>query len=112
MFLGRELMSRREVSEQTAELVDAEVKRVIDSAYERARQTLTDHLSLLHAVAKALLERETLNREDFNRLVRGESLPPRAPVPPVSPTPSPTASHPPLKPSAPPLLGGPKPSPA
>ncbi len=112
VFLGRELMSRREVSEQTAELVDAEVKRVIDSAYERARQTLTDHLSLLHAVAKALLERETLNREDFNRLVRGESLPPRAPVPPVSPTPSPTASHPPLKPAAPPLLGGPKPSPA
>jgi cell division protease FtsH len=112
VFLGRELMSRREVSEQTAELVDAEVKRVIDTAYERARQTLTEHLSLLHAVAKALLERETLTREDFNKLVRGESLPPRAPAAPVAPASSPTSVLPPLKPAAPPLLGGPEPSPA
>jgi len=112
VFLGRELMSRREVSEQTAELVDAEVKRVIDTAYERARQTLTDHLSLLHAVAKALLERETLTREDFNKLVRGESLPPRAPAAPVAPTTPPTSVLPPLKPATPPLLGGPEPSPA
>jgi cell division protease FtsH len=112
VFLGRELMSRREVSEQTAELVDAEVKRVIDTAYERARQTLTDHLSLLHQVAKSLLERETLTREDFNKLVRGESLPPRAPATPVAPTSAPSAVLPPLKPAAPPLLGGPEPSPA
>jgi cell division protease FtsH len=112
VFLGRELMSRREVSEQTAELVDAEVKRVIDTAYERARQTLTEHLSLLHAVAKSLLERETLSREDFNKLVRGESLPPRAPAAPVAPPSSPTSVLPPLKPAAPPLLGGPEPSPA
>jgi cell division protease FtsH len=112
VFLGRELMSRREVSEQTAELVDAEVKRVIDTAYERARQTLTEHLSLLHAVAKSLLERETLTREDFNKLVRGESLPPRAPAAPVAPASTPTSVLPPLKPAAPPLLGGPEPSPA
>jgi cell division protease FtsH len=112
IFLGRELKSRREVSEQTAELVDAEVKRVIDTAYERARQTLTDHLALLHAVAKALLERETLTRDDFNKLVRGESLPPRTPAGPISsPAPS-TSVLPPLKPAAPPLLGGPEPSPA
>lgn len=112
VFLGRELMSRREVSEQTAELVDAEVKRVIDAAYEKARETLTEHLALLHAVAKALLERETLNRDDFDRLVRGESLPPRAPVPPVGQGSQPTPVLPTLKPASKPLLGGPEPSPA
>src|SRR3712207_5474479 len=65
VFLGREIGSRREVSEQTAELVDGEVKRVIDEAYNRAKSVLTEHLQLLHLVAAALLERETLTREDI-----------------------------------------------
>jgi cell division protease FtsH len=113
VFLGRELMSRREVSERTAEEVDGEVKRVIDAAYARATATLTEHMALLHAAAKALLERETLTREDFDILMRGEELPPRMPSPPpsapaVSTAPAPAA----LKPAAPPLLGGPEPSPA
>jgi cell division protease FtsH len=112
VFLGRELGSRREVSEQTAELVDAEVKRVIDTAFERARTTLTEHLALLHAVAKALLERETLSRDDFDRLVRGESLPPRTPAGPVTAGSPASTVLPPLKPAVPPLLGGPEPSPA
>ncbi len=110
VFLGRELMSRREVSEQTAELVDAEVKRVIDGAYARATSVLTENLDLLHSVAKALLERETLTRDDFDTLARGDVLPPRV-VPTVPPTPTNTVL-PPLKPSVPPLLGGPEPSPA
>src|SRR5881409_2349172 len=78
LFLGREIQHRREVSEQTAQLVDAEVKRVIDRSYERANETLTENLQLLHAVASALLERETLSREDIEMLSRGESLPPRS----------------------------------
>ncbi|MBC7898261.1 MAG: ATP-dependent zinc metalloprotease FtsH, partial [Cytophagaceae bacterium] len=113
VFLGREIGSRREVSEETAQLVDAEVKRVVDAAYSRATQTLTEHIGLLHAAAKALLERETLTRSDFERLIRGEVLPPRAPATPTVP-PAATSSTvlPPLKPVAPPLLGGPEPSPA
>ena len=112
LFLGREIQHRREVSEQTSQLVDAEVKRVIDQAYERARQTLQANLGLLHQVAAALLERETLNREDIEMLSRGETLPPRSsgapPMPPAHPAP------PSLEPrrSSPPLLGGPEPSPA
>src|SRR5881396_2259901 len=58
LFLGREIQHRREVSEQTAQLVDAEVKRVIDRSYERAKETLQANLDLLHAVAQALLDRE------------------------------------------------------
>ncbi|MDQ3998488.1 MAG: ATP-dependent zinc metalloprotease FtsH, partial [Gemmatimonadota bacterium] len=80
LFLGREIQHRREVSEQTAQLVDAEVKRVIDRAYERATAVISENLDLLHAIAAALLDRETLTREDFLVLVRGDKLPPRAPV--------------------------------
>src|SRR5438309_1319852 len=63
LFLGREIQHRREVSEQTAQLVDAEVKRVIPAAYDRAKQVLSENLALLHTIAAALLDRETLTRE-------------------------------------------------
>jgi cell division protease FtsH len=109
LFLGREIQHRREVSEQTAQLVDAEVKRVIDRAYERASAVISEHLDLLHALAAALLERETLTREDIAIMLRGEKLPPRTPV---KATPSaPTQVLEPRR-SNPPLLGGPEPAPA
>ena len=111
LFLGREIQHRREVSEQTAQLVDAEVKRVIDQAFERARATLQANLELLHQVAAALLERETLTRDDIEMLSRGETLPPRpSGLPPAPPAP---VAPPVLEPKRhPPLLGGPEPSPA
>jgi cell division protease FtsH len=112
LFLGREIQHRREVSERTAQLVDTEVKRVIDNAYERAKQTLQANLELLHRVAAALLERETLTRDDIEILSRGDQLPPRSSgAPPTAPAPT---TQPVLEPkrSAPPLLGGPEPSPA
>ncbi|HSA54684.1 MAG TPA: ATP-dependent zinc metalloprotease FtsH [Gemmatimonadaceae bacterium] len=112
VFLGQQIVSRREVSEQTAQLVDAEVKRVIDSAYALATRVLSENIELLHAVAASLLERETLTREDIELLKRGEKLPPRVPTTPMSPpaTPTPLPHQP--KPAAPPLIGGPEPSPA
>ncbi|MGZ8375612.1 MAG: ATP-dependent zinc metalloprotease FtsH [Gemmatirosa sp.] len=113
VFLGRELGSRREVSEQTAQLVDSEVKRVIDGAYQRATQVLTEHRELLNVVAASLLERETLSREDIEMLKRGETLPPRQPIggtsPLAAPVPAPVVQP---KPAAPPLLGGPEIAPA
>jgi cell division protease FtsH len=109
LFLGREIQHRREVSEQTAQLVDAEVKRVIDRAYERATLVISENLDLLHLIAGALLERETLTREDFAILLRGENLPPRAPVKATPLTPTPVIEP---RRSNPPLLGGPEPAPA
>ena len=53
VFLGRELSSRRTVSERTAELVDEEVKRVIQTAFDRAKQVLTDNRDLLDKIAAA-----------------------------------------------------------
>ncbi|HYD52476.1 MAG TPA: ATP-dependent zinc metalloprotease FtsH [Gemmatimonadaceae bacterium] len=113
LFLGRELQHRREVSEQTAQLVDAEVKRVIHQAYERAKSTLQQNRELLEQVATALLDRETLTREDIEVLMRGEKLPPRTPVgrPSAPPTVTPPAVVEPKR-QPPPLLGGPEPSPA
>jgi cell division protease FtsH len=111
LFLGREIQHRREVSEKTAQLVDTEVKRVIDQAYERAAAVISEHLDLLHEIAAALLERETLTREDISVLLRGEKLPPRTPTKVTPPTPTPSQVLEPRR-SNPPLLGGPEPAPA
>ncbi len=102
VFLGREIQQRREVSEHTARLVDEEVKRILDEAHQEAREVIDQNRDLLERIAQALLERETIDREDITRLERGEPLlPPRgsepreeAPehVPSALPAPSPTAS--------------------
>ena len=77
VFLGREIGQRRVISEHTARLVDEEVKGLLDSAHERAREVLKEHGELLEAVAQALLERETLDREEIKALEQGEPLPPQ-----------------------------------
>jgi len=88
------------------------VKRVIEEAYARAKKTLQDNIDLLHAVAAALLERETLTREDFAILTKGGVLPPRVSGAAAGGTPQPTPT-PALEPRrTPPFLGGPEPSPA
>src|SRR3954466_5006218 len=114
LFLGREIQHRREVSEQTAQLVDAEVKRVITNAYERAKEVLSENIDLLHTMAQALLERETLTAEDIKMIARGETLPPRTSgLPPAAPAAPPVVSNPVIEPRRnPPLLGGPEPLPA
>jgi cell division protease FtsH len=112
LFLGREIQTRREVSERTAQLVDSEVTRVIKEAYARATVVLREHMNLLHTVAAALLDRETLTGDEVAALARGETLPPRPASPPPSAT-APTATpvlHP--KQSKPPLFGGPEVAPA
>jgi cell division protease FtsH len=85
LFLGRDIQQRREVSEKTAELVDAEIGRIVNDALEQARQVLRDNIDALHAVAGALLERETLNREEVEALAAGEVL---APLPEPEPPPA------------------------
>jgi cell division protease FtsH len=87
VFLGRELVQRRQVSEHTARLVDQEVKRILDEAHDRARDVLEQHKELLESIAQALLERETLDRVQIETLERGDPLPPMAePTPPTGAT--------------------------
>ena len=76
VFLGRELVQRREVSEYTAQQVDEEVKLLLDEAHGRARDILEANRGLLEALAEALLERETLDGDQIGLLLEGESLPP------------------------------------
>ncbi|HSL68650.1 MAG TPA: ATP-dependent zinc metalloprotease FtsH [Longimicrobiales bacterium] len=75
VFIGREIVQRREISERISELVDAEVKRILDEAYTRARTTLEANRELLEKIAQALLERETLDRDEVDLLASGRSLP-------------------------------------
>jgi cell division protease FtsH len=75
VFLGRELGHRRAVSESVAQQVDAEIKRLLDEAYETALQTLGENRPLLDHIAEALLERETLDREEIDLLAAGLPLP-------------------------------------
>jgi cell division protease FtsH len=94
VFLGRDLGQRRQVSEQTAQLVDAEVKRILDESYEQARRILEDNRELLESIAVALLERETLDREQVELLAAGRELPPIRPRPEPGAVATPPAARP------------------
>ncbi len=113
IFLGREFAQRREVSERTSEMVDDEVKRLIDEAYTRAGTILSANRDLLDRLAAALLERETVDREDLDILVQGKLLPPR---PSVEPPTAAATVGPVAKPDQAgargPILGAPPPEPA
>jgi len=76
VFLGRELVQRQSISEHTARQVDTEVKRILDEAHDRARVILEEERDLLERIAQALLERETLDREEIQLLSEGNPLPP------------------------------------
>jgi cell division protease FtsH len=80
VFLGREISQRRRISGSTAEMVDGEVKRLLDEAYEKAVATLRQHGELLETLAQALLERETLDAEEIQILEEGGVLPEAAPA--------------------------------
>ena len=114
IFLGREVVQRREISERTAELVDTELKRLLGDAFERARAILLEHREVLDRLAAALLERETLDRDEILLVAAGRPLPPMKP-----PAPAPGGS--PIKEKQPaatpttapgPVLGSPPPEPA
>jgi cell division protease FtsH len=68
VFLGRDLAEQRDYSEEVAEQIDAEVRRIVDEGYDKAKRLLSEHLDKLHAVASALLERETLNNDEFEEV--------------------------------------------
>ncbi|MBK8004254.1 MAG: ATP-dependent zinc metalloprotease FtsH [Gemmatimonadetes bacterium] len=111
IFLGREFGQRREISERTAQLVDDEVKRFLDEAHENARKLLMEHRVLLDQIAAALLERETIDREDIDILATGGTLPPMsssAPPPPAPPQPARISE---AAPQRKPILGAPPPEP-
>ncbi|NLF24771.1 MAG: ATP-dependent metallopeptidase FtsH/Yme1/Tma family protein [Deltaproteobacteria bacterium] len=80
VFLGREIGRPREHSEQTQVEIDAEVRAIVESQRMRAKNLLQENLDKLHNLASALLERETLNSDQIDAIMRGETLPPPEPI--------------------------------
>jgi cell division protease FtsH len=80
VFLGREIATHKDYSDQTAELIDGEIRRIVEGAYNRALELLRNNQDKLQLVATALLEREVVDGEEMNRLLRGETLEPLRPV--------------------------------
>ena len=70
VFLGRDLAQGKDYSEETAGLIDEEVKRIVDTAYERVTKILTDNVDKLHKVAAVLLEKEKIDGEEFDSIMK------------------------------------------
>ena len=72
VFLGRDLAHAKDYSEETAAIIDEEVKKIIDAGYERATNILKEHIDKLHAVAKVLMEKEKIDGDEFDKIFEGE----------------------------------------
>ena len=77
VFLGRSVTKTTNISEQTMQAVDAEVRRIIDSQYRLARDLIEKHSEQMHAMAKALLDWETIDADQIDDIMAGK--PPREP---------------------------------
>ena len=91
-FLGREMSAEPDYSEEVAREIDEEIRRVIEEAHQRAHQVLRDHMDELHRLSAILIERETIDKEQFIRLLDGASeeevFPEEAPAAEAEETPS------------------------
>jgi cell division protease FtsH len=72
VFLGHSVARQQNVSEETAQLIDAEVRRLIDEAYQEATRILTENRDAWIAIAEGLLEYETLSGEEIKQLMAGQ----------------------------------------
>ena len=117
-FLGREMSAEPDYSDEIAKEIDDEIRRVIEEAHDTASRVLREHIDELHQLSAILIERETIDKDQFERLLAGEAeqtvFPEEEPV--VEPTPEPEAEKKPLlKPQPRPLPGAamqPPPDPA
>ncbi len=74
VFLGHSVTQSKHLSEETARLIDVEIRRIIDEAYAKAKVILTENLAELHLLAQGLLEYETLSGDEIKLLIRGEPI--------------------------------------
>jgi len=81
IFLGREIAQHRDYSEATAIQIDEEVRKMVSTGYNTAKQIIADNRELLEQIAKALIEREVLDAVEIKMLVDGRNLPPIKPLP-------------------------------
>jgi cell division protease FtsH len=77
VFLGRSVTQHKQVSDDTAHAIDEEVRRIIDSNYERSRRLLDENIDKLHAMAQALVKYETIGENQIKDIMEGRE--PRPP---------------------------------
>ena len=94
VFLGRDFHEERNYSEEIAAKIDAEVRAIVESCYQRSVELLTTNRAIMDRIVNVLLEKETLSSEELSRLISGEPEPPAL---------TPTQSAPPTPPAAPTL---------
>jgi cell division protease FtsH len=97
VFLGREIGEQKNYSEKVAESIDEEIRRLIEQGYQRAESILQEHMDKLHRIAEELIQHETVEGEQLERIFQG--LPPE---PPQAAAPPATAAAPPTTTPAPP----------
>jgi len=96
VFIGRDLMKEKNYSERSAEMIDAEVKRLVEGQHQHARKILRKNMRYLKAMAETLLDRELLDGDEVESLLAGKKIKPRRknpkpadPAPPESGAPAP-----------------------
>jgi len=94
-FLGREFSAQADYSDEIAREIDDEIRRIVESAHQRARDILTARKAELEQISQILVERETIEREEFEALMQGR---PPGEIFPIDPEPAP---EPPSSPEAP-----------
>ncbi|MDY6786936.1 MAG: ATP-dependent zinc metalloprotease FtsH [candidate division WOR-3 bacterium] len=76
IFLGREISQHKDYSDETASVIDREIKDIVNTALNKASKILGEHRDILERMAEALLERETLNQEEIDMVIEDKELPP------------------------------------
>ena len=74
VFLGHSVTQSKNLSEETARKIDAEIRSIIDAAYARATKVLSENIDELHLLAKGLLEYETVSGDEIRQIIKGEAL--------------------------------------
>jgi cell division protease FtsH len=80
IFLGREMSTAKNYSEATAVEIDEEIRRIVEDNYTRARTLLTGNIEILHKIAQALIEKESLNGSDVDELIGPKVVAPSSPA--------------------------------
>jgi cell division protease FtsH len=114
VFLGREIASHKDYSDETAQQIDVEVRLLVEGAYNKALDLLRGSLDKLRLLAQTLLEREVLDGDEMDRVLKGEKLPPIKPAEPTGSErpPAPIVGPPDVKPEVIGPLSPPEPRPA
>ena len=73
MFIGRDMATQRAYSDETAKMIDDEVRKIVKEQHERAKKLLTENRAILDNMARVLIERETIYTEEVDMLIEGKS---------------------------------------